>query len=208
MCSLRKLLPIAVAMAASVLSAPSAAAQTVEVTNETTGQHCSAFTMVSGQPVGATCTVRLVSASPFDFVMHNGTGEVIFGFPQCDSTLEMAIDENGDGYVYNASFSGQLCGGRTPCNLPWAIQVEESAPGAETVAMDFCLGTTPCPVVLDLNSIGHEHEIASPPFDGSYNGGAPCTNLNGVLELKAHWITQPNENHPDDIEIAHIEEGC
>jgi hypothetical protein len=232
---LRKLLlAVASVVAALAFSAPAAMAQQepVEVSNETTEEHCSDFTMVDHEPVGATCTVRIVSERPFVFWLHEGMVEHIIS--ECDTVFEAAFNEDGQGFIYNQELTPERgeCG-REPCdeaedgetphkNLAWPAEITEVAPGQLNLRVELCLyahsfepeteGTTGIPCVIDLGLVdenpgpppGHAWEVGTPPIDRSGNGGAPCINLGGAIEIDCHWLFAPNQAHPDGIEIDHL----
>ncbi|NLT07385.1 MAG: hypothetical protein GXY03_13900 [Solirubrobacterales bacterium] len=206
--------------------APAASAQAVEMSNETTGEHCSDVTMVGHEPAGASCTVRIVSERPYTLWLHNGMAEVAFS--GCSTEFEAAFNEDGDGYIYNQVLTpeGGACG-REPCDegeagstphksLAWPVSLSESG-GGLVLAWTFCLyahssdpateGTagTPCQVnVLVTDEGNHDWEVGTPAMDQNGNGGAPCTNLGGAVEWDGHWLVERNENHPDSFEVEHL----
>ncbi|NLT07390.1 MAG: hypothetical protein GXY03_13925 [Solirubrobacterales bacterium] len=224
---MRKLLLLAAAaIAAFAFSASAASAQGVEVSVEG-GDHCSNFTMVDHEPVGATCTVRALSERPAHLWLHNGMAEVLFS--ECSNEFEAAFNEAGQGYIYNQILTpeGGICG-REPCdesasgtpphkNLAWPATLSEVDPNL-ILTVTFCLYAhsndpategqpgTPCAVALQVTDEGtHDWEVGTPAIDASGNGGAPCTNLGGAVELDGHWLVTPNENHPDTFEVTHLE---
>lgn len=231
--NLRKLLLVMASVVAALAFSASAvsAQEPVEVSNETTEEHCSDVTMEHHEPDDATCTVRAVSERPSILWLHNGTIE--FPFSACDNVFEAAINEDGEGFIYNQELTpeGGICG-REPCdeaesgeaahkNLAWPAEITEVAEDELNLHVVFCLyphsddpgdeGNTAlftnCEVNLSLEDEhppNHEWEVGTPPIDQNGNGGAPCVNLGGAVELDGHWLLEPNQAHPDSIEIDHL----
>jgi hypothetical protein len=233
--NLRKLLLVmASVVAALAFSASAASAQEpVEVSNETTEEHCSDFTMVDHEPVNATCTVRAVSERHSDLWLHEGMIEHIIS--ECDNVFEAAINEDGQGFIYNQVLTpeGAECA-REPCdeaatgatphkNLAWPAEITEVDDGELNLRVQFCLyahseededeGTQGIPCLVDLSledenpgpPPGHAWEVGTPPIDPEHgDGGAPCINLGGAVELDGHWLLETNQAHPDSIEIDHL----
>jgi hypothetical protein len=225
----RKLfLLVAAAIAAMAFAASAASAQTVEV-NQEDGGHCGPVTVSEHIPTGG-CSVRAVSTQPSVLVRHiSGVGEVEFSL--CDNVFEARVNENGHGYIYNQVLSpeGAPCG-REPCdeaetgnhphrNLPWEVQLREPVGGVneEILRVTFCLAAldtgpvegqagTPCTVDITVTHVEHAMEFSTPHFTPTHDGGAPCINLGGIVELEGHWISQPNENHPNLIEVHHLDD--
>jgi hypothetical protein len=230
--NLRKLLLVmASVVAALAFSASTVSAQEpVEVSNETTEQHCSDFTMVNHEPVGASCTVRAVSERASILWLHTER-LVEVPFSECDNVFEAAFNEDGEGYIYNQVLTPErdVCG-REPCdeaatgatphkNLAWPAEIRETAPGVLKLHVEFCLyehsdqdedeGTAgiPCEVLLNLEDEdppNHAWEVGTPPITPTGDGGAPCENLGDVVELDGHWLLETNQAHPDSIEIEHL----
>lgn len=229
--NLRKLLLVmASVVVALTFSASGASAQAVEVSNETTGVHCSDFMMVNHEPVGETCTLRAESERNSILVLHNSVVETPFS--SCHNIFEAAVNGDGLAYIYNQELTpeGGTCG-REPCdesaegatphkNIEWPAEIREVAEDQLRLHVVFCLyahnpdpaseGTagTPCEVLLNLEDEaapdGHEWEVGTPPMDPDGNGGAPCINLGGAVELSGHWLLQRNEAHPDSVIIEHL----
>lgn len=226
----RKLfLLVAAAIAAMAFVASTASAQTVELSQED-GGHCGPVTVVNHIPTGG-CSVRAVSTQPSVLVRHIvGVGEVEFS--QCDNVFEARVDENGHGYIYNQVLTpeGPPCG-REPCdepatspnahrNRPWEVQLREPENGQnqEILRVTFCLAAfstplgdegqagTPCTVDITVTHIEHAMEFSTPHFDEFHNGGTPCLNLGGLIELEGHWVSAQNENHPNLIEVHHLDD--
>jgi hypothetical protein len=208
-----------------LVGASTAWGQSVVLTNETTEEHCSEFTLEDHRPVGATCTLHVVGS--LDLYAHLGISEVLAR--PCDTEFEVAVNEGGGGYIYHQVLTpeGGFCnqepcdeaeGGSSPhMNLGWPAVIAEpfGAAGRETMTMTFCIyphnsdpgsegsaGTTSCQLELEMTTVGHTHEFAPAGPDGT----APCVNA-PALEVSAHWVTQQTANHPDNVELAHVEEG-
>jgi hypothetical protein len=225
----RKLfLSVAAATTAIAFAASTASAQTVEV-NQEDGGHCGPVTIVDHVPTGG-CSIRVVSTQPVLFVRHvSGVGELEFS--QCESVFEMRVNENGHGYIYNQELTpeGASCG-REPCdeaesgnhphrNLPWEAQLREPLGGEneEILRMTLCLiafdagptegqAGTPCTLDIAVAHVEHAMEFSTPYFDPVHNGGTPCINLGGIVEIEGHWVSSPNENHPNLFEIHHLDD--
>lgn len=231
MLKLSKLLAIAVAAMALVPSWASAQ-ESVELRQET-GEHCpSEVNDVDHLPSDVACSINAeqVVGTTLDLYQHvMGVGEV--RFTQCRSHFEGAFNENGQGYLYDQIIEEDAVCGREPCeeseyppspnphrNLAWPAQISEAGPTGteeETLRMTFCLRVhsnlpreeqptgTPCTLDLQVERSGHDYLIRTPPDVPSGQGGAPCINLGGVVELEGRWSAGPGDGHPS-FEVHHL----
>jgi hypothetical protein len=118
---------IAMAFMASI-----ATAQSVEIVLESNNQHCSAV------PNSATGGCAIKGLGEVTLVEH--LWGIEFTASDCNVAFEGRIDEDGEGFIYGASYTGDAghnCT-RTPCDLPWSIHAEEHGGGIETLDVPFC----------------------------------------------------------------------
>ena len=213
-------------VAALVLGASAASAQTVELEREQ-GGHCPAVvTLVNHLPSDTGCSIHVITepGTTLDLFQHNGVSEVPFS--GCELEFEAAFDENGHGYIYDQVLTpeGGACG-REPCdeaepshrNWAWEVQIDEAGPpgaGEETIRMTFCLyphssqagseGTagTNCTVDLHVNRIEHEYEIET--GDGDHTSG--CINLGNIIEWEGHFVSTPSTPRHRGFEVHHLDD--
>ena len=144
---MRKLLLLAgMAIAAMALSAPTAAANPVEVVDN--GVHCG-LVDASGHEATGGCHLQALSLGPIHLEVHSGGMET--EGPACEYDFEVRLDENGEGYVQHVViFPGDPeCGTFTRvCNEaeahaggngPWETHIEETGAGQETATVEFCM---------------------------------------------------------------------
>jgi hypothetical protein len=208
---------LAVALAVCVCVSSSAQAQ-VELLQED-GDHCSSFTMAFHEAVGATCSWELDGV--LNVYIHSGAAEIQVA--SCSSRMEAAFNETGSGYLYNPRFSpeGGICG-REPCDelghtdLAWPAQISEPVVGLDmAVTMCFAAHSSDpvtegkpelqfqCSISLNVTgSFTHDFALSTPPASGG-NGGAPCNNLGGVVEVVGSLVSLLSVSHPNDIEVVH-----
>jgi hypothetical protein len=192
------------AVAAMAFAASTASAQEtpIEVIDEHSLEHCAPV------PNADTGGCRVHFSGELILVGH------IFGIEanasDCLVELEARIDEDGEGYVYQASFTPHPTDActRSPCSLPWRIHGEEPAPGVEHIYAEFCArpdaggADTRCEVRAPLTAVGdHDYRLTfidvagiPHPNDGSQPG---CELTGGVLDIE-----KPTGTH-DEIEIIH-----
>jgi hypothetical protein len=137
----------AMAIAVLVFTSSSAnATQPVEIMDET-GLHCDDLTFVDHVADGG-CHLTGHSDS-VSLIQHRATGDIVVG--SCSADGELRIDENGEGWIQNVSFTvGLGCGTiARPCSeegalgdLPWHINVEHDGAGNEIATGEGCLELT------------------------------------------------------------------
>jgi hypothetical protein len=231
----RFFLAVLVAVASMASTASTAAAQhTVEVLKEgeSGGEPCGPFALSEHRPVEGDCTVQFSGA--MEIYVHNGLSEVLVS--ECDYEFEAVFNSIGFGYIYDQVMTpeGGACN-REPCdesgaypgpgvanhrNLAWPAQINESGVAGTTEAARVVLcvrgpySDDPategvpgswCAVDFALETAGHSVELAT-PADFQGNGGAPCVNFNNAVELEGSFATETNEDHPDDIEVVHLDD--
>lgn len=195
----RKLLLVALtAIAAMALAASSASA--VEISDESSGEHCSAVT-VDGHGVTGGCA--LIANS----VGHTWL-EGAFGIDvRCETRFEARTDENGVGALY-AQQTALNCEQRDadPCTAegevtPWPFNVTGSGPTYNMEA-DFCV-VVESGIIGDVTVNCHlagvtvtptEHTSAT--FDVDQNCESSSTNA-----VHGSWVAAPDAAHPA-VEIA------
>jgi hypothetical protein len=197
----RKLLVLAVmAFAAMAFGASSASA--VEVSSD--GDHCTDVTLMPHHVVEGGCRVEAVGERETLLqAFVSGVGFVTVS--ACEDHFEMAIGEDGHGYLYNATFSthsgGPLCT-RTQCDepnmskIPWELQLTSTT----NMELTYCVRSsgegaagTPCHADIRVtpNNATGQHEF----FADGFTWG-PCENLGGAVHTIAHWNVVPSEGHP------------
>jgi hypothetical protein len=193
------LLLLAAAIATIALGASSAAAQTptLEVVKESDGTHCPAVTdvLTGGCPVELSGEVALIS--------HFGGIEI--SVSDCVVNLEARFDEDGEGYVYSASYAQDathVCT-QSPCGIPWRIHMDEFAAELEKMTFEICWlpngggANSRCLVQPPINdSTNHAYDV-------SFNDVAGIIHLGGACELTSgRFYFIFNTAHPA-IEILH-----
>jgi hypothetical protein len=112
----RKLLLVAsLAIAASAFVASTASAQTLVVTDESTGSHCSAVTLgANGHDVDGGCLLHIFSEAGVVLKKH------VFGIEStittCNTELLMRLDEDAHGYILEQDLTGGSCTRRHATN--------------------------------------------------------------------------------------------
>jgi hypothetical protein len=171
----RKLFLLAVtALAALAFSATSASAQ-VEVESTVEEGHCSVVTIneETGLPEGG-CQAHVVNSSAtIDLLRHTSVGEAVS--TACQNEYDLAIGEDGEGYLFNQNIStGTGCGTAVAACVtggvqePWHVQIEEDGPGSEEAHVEICLDViiNPVPLIscrvradldLDISGIADHH---------------------------------------------------
>lgn len=225
----RKLFLLAgMALATLAMTASSASAQ-IEVLTEPQADHCPAITAV-GHNVSGGC--HILFESTVDIPLHAYIPQKVT-VSNCEVNLEGVIDENGEGYVTNATLDPPHAGA-VPCTreacdeqipdphptIPWPFHVVEHGAADEEVEAEFCLqGINTegpgnwCHVHLEFTEIGdHAYELGH--LDGP---GDPtevfCENNPGTGYTGPHALTpaptsiEPHlETDPQgghDAEIVH-----
>lgn len=195
-------LALAVAAAAATMAlavvAPAAGAQTVELTNEATGQHCGAVT-VTNHVVSGGCPLHAASIEPIVFRLMT----TVLG--TCDSEFEARFSETGHGYIYNQVFTPvpmgscptQACteGG---AKIPWEARVREEG-GVLKLEVRACIRgqfgfEVNCHVTsFDWLQTAHDHVLidAEP--------ARTCENA-AAFSIEGAWETEDGQ---PSIEVTH-----
>jgi hypothetical protein len=198
----RKLFVLAVmAFAAMAFGASSASA--VEVSSG--GDHCTEVILTVHGPEGG-CLVEAVTERETEVqAFVSGVGFVTIS--SCEGHYEMAIGEDGHGYLYNATISSHS--GGTPCTrtqcdeadmtkIPWELQLTSTT----NMELSYCLRSvasgegaagTPCHTDIRVtpNNATGAHEL----FEDGVTWGS-CENLGGGVRIHSHWNVTPSESHP------------
>jgi len=206
----RKLmLLVSMAMAAMAFAVPSASGQTLEATSETTGEHCSAVTVVGHTPEGG-CPIHAMSEGGVIIRMH------VFGIEStvttCDEEIHGVSDGDTNGYGFSQVISGNGCG-REPCEEPdgsqevWPAQGNEGSTHAgfdASARVSICVATTPdmnetrCSADIPWRETGEE----SHQFEGGESSEMPGIGTAGNrCEVIGHWLT---ESPDTDLELSHL----
>jgi hypothetical protein len=205
----RSFLLLVATAAAMALTAPAAWAE-IEVLNEHTGTHCPTVTNDGGEIEGG-CNVHLHGEVTLRY--H------FFGIEVTDSVdyreLEARIDEDGNGWIYMATFAStgpapyntvQHSGLRQPCGLPSAVRLEEDG-AVEALHVEFCADPD-----NPANPDGDEdrYEVEAPIVDtGDHDYELPLSDLSsvdhltggGAYELNGELHMEASEY--DEVEIIH-----
>jgi hypothetical protein len=198
----RKLVLLALAaVAAMAFTASTASAQTIEVTSEPTNTHCPA---VPNSSTGG-CLIRGVGEVAL--ILHVLGIEVTAS--DCNVTFEGRIDEDGEGYIYSASYTGDASHNctRVPCGLPWRIHGEELGGSQERLIVEFCFDPdnpavpdsddNRCFVSIPLtDSFDHLYRLTFNNLGGVNHQGPGCRLNSGVVNLAV------DAAHPS-IEVVH-----
>jgi hypothetical protein len=175
------------AAAAMMLAASAASAQSVEATIEATGEHCPPVT----SPTDGGCLGKATGEA--SLVGHGFGIEVVAS--DCNITVEGRGDEDGEGYIYSATYTGDASHNctRTPCGLPWRAHGEETSPGVESGTVEWCARPSSGPdnrcLATDSGSDDGDHEYSHVVNDvsGIAHSGPDCelTNGSGVVVVDA-----------------------
>lgn len=205
----KALLITALAVATAILLTPSAFAQTVEVVDEATAQHCADVT-ATDHVVSGGCIVQIAdeTTTTTDFYTHiPGIGEVVFS--ECTVALDVHVGEDGLGFIGDQAFGGEDCV-LMPCdeaapshvNLEWPLTLMELGGGSEVLTHTFCVrnsesvegeGLVRCTVHLTVTQTAHSQELSADQ--------RPC-HENLATEVSAHWETEAAPPDVVEIELA------
>jgi hypothetical protein len=186
------------------MAAPTASADEVELSNESTEEHCTVFL--------ENCTALIHGEAPTFFVRHfNGIEQPIGG---CNDEFEALFHENGGFYIGHQEFHGTSCFKRN-CDatapeagngVHWPIYNHEED-GNLILHIRFCFESDAAPGVDQFCSVEvplvetetHHYEFGA--------GDLPCYEIVGgaTTELTGHWVTEESETHEDFV-IEHIED--
>jgi hypothetical protein len=205
---LRNLLLFAVLSAALISLASPAAAQTLEVVDESSFEHCPSVAEVTHGATGG-CVVHFSSTAPFVLRIHT------FGIESTTNTctsseFSIRFDEDAGGYAVNQGTTGctdlPCFEGTTPSDkIPWQVTGSESG-GSEVLRIAFChseLNNLTCVTDAPLRAInGHQLEL------GTKINGVPqeMPRVSGAVqcEMAGHWVTETGGPSEVNVEIVHI----
>jgi hypothetical protein len=218
--NVRKLLLLAImALTAAAIAAPAALAQsnpenheTLEITNEVTGQHCPAVTKLPHQSTGG-CLIHAKSNGPVELRKH------VFGIEShittCENEFWGVVNEDAEGSIIHQVLTGANCQREAcredgePERTPWPAHGDElhkvSPPRGETglvtpvaghteiLTTNFCVvplnmsGNESCEIDVPFNQTAttHEYEFGDAAVEMASHGvsGFRC-------ELVGHWRTE------------------
>lgn len=196
-----KLLSV-VAVASALAFAAPASAQTLEVTDETTGSHCPAVSL-SGHSVSGGCLFHVKSNGTFDLRKHHFGIESSLG--QCNEEFSGRINEDGSGYLFDQLVTGcqwEACyeGSDISDEIPWSVAGSESGLGTETMTIVICHQEQgQCEVEFPFIATGdHQYrlgQVAEIPGHGV--AGFRC-------ELVGTWNTETGGAGEQSIEVTHL----
>jgi hypothetical protein len=200
----RKLVLLALAaVVATAFAASTASAQTIEIVRESNNAHC-----------------PIVQTSDNGGCLIRGVGEValVGHIPQfgievtasdCNVTFEGRIDEDGEGYIYGATYSGDGAHNctRVPCGLPWRIHGEELGGSQERLEVEFCADPdnpavpdaddNRCLTSIPFSDVGdHAYRFRFDDLGGVNHLSIECELNSGIVNLAV------DANHPA-ITIIH-----
>ena len=205
----------AMAIAALAMTASTASAQIVELSEEG-GDHCPAVVKNVHDVTGG-CHIEFESENEVPLVA-NVPGVGVVTLSNCEVHIEARVGEDGEGWVTQALLTGHPAPSvpctRTPCDeaapshveLPWEIHIEEDGPGLDFADVRFCLrpvandegvGNSFCTVHLPISDNGnHDYEIGHTPSEDFCELSAPVP----ISIESAHFLY---EEGSDKIEILH-----
>jgi len=201
----RKLALLATMVAAVLaMTAASASAQGLNITQEPGGAPCPAVSQV-GHTISGGCVVHAVSVGTITLRAH------VFGFESVDSVctneFTARLNAAGSGFLTAQNLAGAGCT-RRPCaeeatgtRLPWAGTGRETGPGTEGITVNFCLWgltnetATNCEVTVPFSeTAGVNHNYTFVAND------TPCHGVAGFRgELTGTWRTEGT-----GIEVNHV----
>ena len=211
------LLAATAAIAAMAFLASSAFAQSVEVENEVTGNHCGDVIEEGAHNTSGGCEVHATSESNAVTFAHIATGEMVTS--SCQNEFRANISEDGVGYIdvdANTILENEATGcviepcdeaetGTTPhADLEWPISgIAEYGASREELVVTFCIRAhsniegpaTPCTLEVNVtleNLASHQYEFRAVE--------EPCME-NPIVELSGHWLS---DNVSSRVEIHHI----
>lgn len=208
-----KLISAALAIACLALSAATANAQSFEVIDEESFNHCGETTLI-GHFVSGGCNFETESESHIAMVVQTAGGPVTVA--NCNWHLEGRVDEAGAGWFTEALLASEPPPGTVPgctraaCDeanggmRPWPFVGIESGPGSETVELTLCVRTvasgpggagTSCELHLPfLDNGDHDYELGV----GSTQG---CENLPPLSFQGIHLVNEVPGGW--DLEVSH-----
>jgi hypothetical protein len=203
---LSKLFLLAIAaLAAMAFAAPLANAQSVEIIEEDSTNHCGAVTNVN-HVVGGGCALTAASAGLVTLYNHgNHTGnEAIQSV--CTNSFSAAIDEDGHGYIYNQVFGNPVgacfvepCTESGGAKKPWEFEVgEDPTTHAEGMEVEFCVSPNGamglenyCVIHLAIADTGdHQYQVSGTEAGGEdddpVHPPSECE-VTGTWNVTADW---------------------
>jgi hypothetical protein len=206
---LKSILLMLCGLVATACNAIPASAQVEVVREDVANFHCAAVT----GPYSGGCEIHFGSIggsggrNEFSLTGH------VFGIEamasDCLVELEGRVSEAGSGYIYSASYGADISHNctRTPCGLPWTIQIEEDF--WEYIHMEFCAHPSSgsdnrCLVEARTDPAGfdeHDYRINLADVSGTTHLGASCELTSGELGTE-DWPPDTNSPH-EEIEIIH-----
>jgi len=172
----------------------------VELSAETSGQHCSGVTLTNHVATG-TCAIHGVSTGNFEGITHTIFGETI-AF-RCSWEVAGALDESGRGFIGMSQVTVSKpafpidchpdAGGVNRCSeaaaaavshgVDWDLQLYEASTGQIWMDTELCLentvvGTVACDIWLQANETRPNDHLSSFSADStpSPGGGHACRN--------------------------------
>jgi hypothetical protein len=195
------------AIVAMGLGSATASAQTIEVTNESGGAHCTAVSL-TGTDVNGGCLTHATGETATELRKH------VFGIEShissCLNEWNARSNEDAQGYIFEQVFTGASCV-RQACKngsgeaIPWVSSGNEGSAleGSEFLTTNFCVepvggGTDEtCEIDIPLQTPGggnHTTEFGHASEMGSHGiSGFRC-------ELVGHWNTEVGGTHDGDPE--------
>jgi hypothetical protein len=173
------------------------AAQAIEVTDEATGNHCSAMTL-TGTDVDGGCLFHLASEAPIQLRKH------VFGIEthvtSCSTEFAGRYDEAGEGYLLEQVLSGSGCQ-RRPCRpgdieaAPWPVHLHAGTP--ITAEVTLCVkplvggSDETCEIDIPLHPYSNQHRQEYGSTTEMPSHGTPGFRC----ELIGHWNSETGGTH-------------
>lgn len=213
-----RLLVLAVMAVAATAFASPASAQTLEITDEATGNHCAAVTTFVTDVNGG-CLTHANSEGLVSIRKH------IFGIEStitnCYQEFAMRLSEDGTGYILEQAITGAMCARQACVNTAeptqWPVSAFEGTPdfegvfeGTEYLFVTFCVepvggGTEEgCSIDYPFQSRENQHSQ-----EYGHVGEMPSRLLTGFrCEVIGHWNSETGGTHDGQAEqevvVAHL----
>jgi hypothetical protein len=186
-------LVLAIALACAV-SAPGALA--VEVTTESSGDHCSSVSMSNHGTGSGGCVLKGASESQVEF------GNPL-GMSLCDATFEGRIGEGGAGYLYSHVLTNCAL---SPCTEAggtgvWPIGVSGSSPPGYLAELALCYQIGAMRFACHLTALPLSQTSHSAKELVAANGAGHKTCQGSANTMRFHLLMSTDGTHPA-FEIA------
>jgi hypothetical protein len=218
---LRTTLPIALALATMAIVAPTASAQTLELTDENTELDCPSVSK-TGTDVNGGCLIHVKSEGDIELRKH------VFGVEshlyKCTHEHALRIDKDGNGWLHEQVIVEPGGCPHIPCNAggaendPWAVHHFEGTPqgtteGSEYLTINACFeaqqseSNETCEIDIPIQTYPNPHRSELGHSSGS---DLPSHAITGFrCELAGHWTTETggahDGNNEQEVAVTHLQ---